>query len=95
MYGAALLCHQEGYLEKEKVKRLEKLIKKAGLPTKLSELPTELSREIDTEELIKLMHFDWKVDDGNIVFVYLKDFGDSFISPAKEISLRKVLQKLK
>jgi 3-dehydroquinate synthase len=88
MYGAALLSHQEGYLEKEKVERLKRLIQSAGLPTRLP-------KEIDIENLIELMKLDQKVVGGNIRFVLLRDFGKPFLSSVDDATLKVVLQELK
>lgn len=57
-----------GYVTKEEVKRVIRLIEKAGLPTKLSE-------QMSTEEVVQKLYTDKKVRKGKIRFVFQEGIG--------------------
>jgi len=85
MHGAATLSHQLGFLQKNKVKELEEIIKKSGLPTKLPKL--------NKKKLLLYMRLDKKNTERGVCFILLKDgFGKAMLSDA--ISDEKILSCL-
>ena len=70
---AAMLSMLEGDLSKEDINRIQSLLSKANLPTKIK-------KSMDSESLIKAMSLDKKSIDGNIRLVLLKSIGDSLIT---------------
>lgn len=73
MHGAAILSHQLGYLDKNRVDELRRTIENTGLPTKLPS-------NIEADKLLQYMNLDQKVKHGQKRFVLLRDLGDAFIS---------------
>jgi 3-dehydroquinate synthase len=67
MTAAARISHAMGLCDKEVVSRLEKLLKRIGLPT---DLP-----EINPEEVIRILAHDKKVRDGKVRFVLPQRIG--------------------
>ena len=63
------LSCQMGYVTKEQVERVVKLLKRAGLPTEIPEY-------IDREALVKKLYTDKKVRDGKLRMVFQKEIGD-------------------
>ena len=57
-----------GYISKDEVERVIKLIEKAGLPTKLSD-------EMPTEKVVQKLYTDKKVRSGKIRFVFQEGIG--------------------
>ncbi|MDP1695251.1 MAG: 3-dehydroquinate synthase family protein [Candidatus Woesearchaeota archaeon] len=88
MYGAAILSHQLGYLDRNRVKELRRTIENTGLPT-------QLPSNIKTDELIKYMTLDQKVEGSKKRFVLLRDFGDAFVSdPISDKQIEDCLTEL-
>lgn len=84
MVAAARISHKMGVLDKNDLVRLQDIIEKAGLPTKMS--------DFEIEKIIQTMEHDKKVWYGKIRFVLLKAIGDAFITDKVDISLvEKVL----
>ncbi len=79
MTAAARISARMGILEEGDEIRLTKVIKKAGLPTKMPGLKTE--------DIIQAMKHDKKVQQGKIRFVLLKSIGDAFITDEVSLSL--------
>ena len=73
MHMAAMLSMLEGSLSKEDINRIQSLLSKANLPTKIK-------KSMDSESFIKAMSLDKKSIDGNIRLVLLKSIGDSLIT---------------
>lgn len=73
MYGASKLSHKLGYLSSKKVEDIKKIITNTGLPI-------FLPKDINIDQLVKLMNFDQKTKNGKKRFVLLSNFGDAFLS---------------
>ena len=95
--GMAAQLHlscQMGYVTKEQVERVVKLLKRAGLPTEIPEY-------IDREALVKKLYTDKKVKNGQLRFVLQKGIGDivefpdgSFAAPVSEETAREIIMKM-
>jgi len=72
MMAAAKISSRMGILDESEVVKLERIIKKAGLP---AEMP-----DIDKEAVMRAMQHDKKVLQDRVRFVLLKSIGDAFIS---------------
>jgi 3-dehydroquinate synthase len=72
MLAAARISSRMGILGEDEVARLAGIIKKAGLPTEIPDLPIE--------DIIAAMKHDKKVRQGKITFVLLKTIGHAIIS---------------
>ncbi len=72
MTAAARISGRMGTLDESDVIRLTNVIKKAGLPTEMPDLPIE--------DIIAAMEHDKKVRQDKIMFVLLKSIGDAFIT---------------
>ncbi len=88
------LSRQMGYVTKEQVERVVKLLKQAGLPTEIPEY-------IDREALVKKLYTDKKVKNGQLRFVLQKGIGDivefpdgSFAAPVSEETAREIIMKM-
>ena len=79
MTAAARISSQMGALDESDVIRLTNVIKKAGLPTEMPDLPIE--------DVIAAMEHDKKVRQDKIMFVLLKSIGDAFITDEVSRSL--------
>lgn len=73
MLMAADLSYRSGWISREAVQRIGKLLQQAGLPV-------EPPAELDIERYLQLMKVDKKVMDGRIRLVLLKAIGSSFVS---------------
>jgi 3-dehydroquinate synthase len=71
-----------GMLRDADITRIDKIIKDAGLPTKVP----DLSRE-DKEKLLQLIKHDKKVLNDKVRFVLLKSIGNAFLSDAVDPGL--------
>lgn len=88
------LSRQMGYVTKEQVECVVKLLKRAGLPTEIPEY-------IDREVLVKKLYTDKKVKNGQLRFVLQKGIGDivefpdgSFAAPVSEETAREIIMKM-
>ena len=79
MLAAARVSNQMGILNQNELARLEGLIKKAGLPTKVQNLKVET--------LIQAMKHDKKVVKGKVRFILPKSLGKVFITDEVSLSL--------
>jgi 3-dehydroquinate synthase len=79
MIAAARISSRMGILDESDVMRLERVIRKAGLPMKMPEL--------SVEEIMQAMKHDKKVAREKIRFVLLKSIGNAFISDEVSPSL--------
>jgi len=79
MTAAARISCRMGILDESDVIRLTDIIKKAGLPTEMPDLPIE--------DIIAAMEHDKKVRQDKIMFVLLKSIGDAFITDKVSRSL--------
>ena len=79
MVTAARISHRMEILDIDDLIRLEKLLKKAGLPT---EIP-----DIDFKGMMLAMKHDKKVVQEKVRFVLLKSIGHAFITDEVEPSL--------
>jgi len=87
MVAAARISHDMGILNPGELDRLEKLIEKAGLPTKVPKL--------DLERLVSAMKHDKKVQQGKVRFILPRCLGEVFISDEVSLPLaRQVLANL-
>lgn len=90
MVAAAHLSAQLNYIDLSVVRRIQALIKMAGLPTELPSLPIE--RYID------LMKIDKKSDAGTMKFVLLSSLGEACVRTVSvnqaELALRAALKPL-
>ena len=73
MLMAADLSYRSGWISREAVQRIGKLLQQAGLPV-------EPPAELDIERYLRLMKVDKKVMDGRIRLVLLKAIGSAFVS---------------
>ena len=73
MFMAADLSYRSGWISREAVQRIGKLLQQAGLPV-------EPPAELDIERYLRLMKVDKKVMDGRIRLVLLKAIGSAFVS---------------
>ncbi|MGB5282783.1 MAG: 3-dehydroquinate synthase, partial [Arenicellales bacterium] len=73
MLMAADLSYRSGWISREAVQRIGKLLQQAGLPV-------EPPAELDIERYLQLMKVDKKVMDGRIRLVLLKAIGSAFVS---------------
>jgi 3-dehydroquinate synthase len=72
MIAAGRISNKLGMLTRQELFRIEELIGKAGLPTKMPGL--------DVKKLMKAMEFDKKMAKGKIQFVLLRSMGEAFIT---------------
>jgi 3-dehydroquinate synthase len=77
MIAAARLSEKMGYLESNEVKRIEALIRGAGLPGKIPET-------FSTDDIIAALRMDKKKKGDIVRFVLLKKIGMPFISGSIE-----------
>ncbi|MEA1993440.1 MAG: 3-dehydroquinate synthase [Euryarchaeota archaeon] len=88
MCAAARIAHKMGIFNLKEVKRQEKLIDQAGLPTKLP--------DIDIDSLLQTMHHDKKVQNSRIHFVLPKKIGSAVVrNDVPEKILEETLEDLK
>ena len=73
MYMAAELSTRLGWLRREQLERLERLLRRARLPVRPP-------KEVDAARFEELMAVDKKVLDGQLRLVLLRDIGDAVIS---------------
>jgi 3-dehydroquinate synthase len=79
MVAAAEISRRMGVLGEKEVSRLEKVIEKAGLPTKMP--------DIDKDAVMEAMKHDKKVRRDRVRFVLLKSIGNAFVSDGVDPSL--------
>ncbi len=79
MIAAGKISNRLGFLNKNELMRLKRIIKKAGLPTEIPDLKIE--------EIIQAMQHDKKILEGKIRFVLLKAIGSAFITDKVSLSL--------
>jgi len=79
MIAAAKISSRMGMLDEREVAGLEKIVKSAGLPTKMPEL--------DVEKVIQAMKHDKKVLEEKVRFVLLKSIGHAYIADEVDPSL--------
>jgi 3-dehydroquinate synthase len=79
MAAAARISSRMGTLDESDVSRLTNIIKRAGLPTGMPDLPVE--------DIIAAMEHDKKVRQDKIMFVLLKSIGDAYITDKVSRSL--------
>jgi len=85
MVMAARLSESMGWLSNKDIKRIIKLIKSAGLPTK----PPVIS----AEKYLELMMLDKKTKDGQINLVLQKSIGEAVLTNAYDpLKLQQVLE---
>jgi 3-dehydroquinate synthase len=83
VYAAKLSC-QLGMCSNEVVRKIEALVERFGLPSRLPEFPVE--------EYIESMYRDKKAHDKNIRFILVKDLGTvEIVDRVSEDDLKKVL----
>ena len=96
LVAAAKLSQSLGFVTNEQVKRLEKLLIRANLPTVIPEY-------IDKKELVKKLYTDKKVKDGKLRFVLQKGRGDVFYSdedgagyarPTTEKEIEEIIERM-
>ncbi len=76
LVAAAKLSEKLGLCTSEQVERLEKLLERANLPTRIPAY-------INKQELVKKLYTDKKFKDGRLRFVLQKGIGDVFYSDEK------------
>lgn len=79
MMAAAKISSRMGMLDESEVAKLETIIEKAGLPTKMPAL--------DKEAVMQAMQHDKKVLQDRVRFVLLKSIGNAFVSDEVDSSL--------
>lgn len=79
MLAAAKIANKMGMLDKNELLRLNRLIQRAGLPTKMPDLKVE--------EIIQAITHDKKVLRGKVRFILLKSLGSVFITDEVSLSL--------
>ena len=72
MIAAARISNKLGFLDRNEVIRLKRVIETAGLPTQVPKL--------DTEEIMEAIRHDKKVKQGKVRFALLKAIGEVFIT---------------
>jgi 3-dehydroquinate synthase len=78
MVAEAKISQRLGILNSGDVDRLEKLIVKAGLPTRIP--------KTDIKKLMQVMMHDKKVRQGRLTFALLKSIGEAFITGDVDIA---------
>jgi len=81
---AADASRKMGFLSDEDVKRIEQLVHKANLPTRIEGL--------SLEDAIEAMHMDKKSEGGHIRFVLMRSIGEAFVKELPDPILRAVLE---
>jgi 3-dehydroquinate synthase len=82
MAAAAKIAKRMGLLQDYEVYRLDEVIKKAGLPTKIPDFTRE-----EKEKLLEVIKHDKKVLNNKIRFVLLKSIGNAILSDEVEPGL--------
>ncbi len=85
MVAAGRIAVQMGYFPLPSFLRLEKLLRRVGLPTTF--------KGVDEEKFWRALFLDKKVRGGKINFVLLKDIGKTFLTPDIPISIIKEVIK--
>ena len=85
MLMAALLSETKGYLKREAVKRIERLLINLGLPTKMA---------LERNGLIEAVSKDKKRSGEKIHFVFLTEIGDAFVEPMSLNELALLLKQM-
>jgi len=75
MMAAAKISKRMGFLQENELVRLDEVISKAGLPTKMPDLTRD-----EKEKLLEVIKHDKKVMSGKVRFVLLKSIGNAFVS---------------
>lgn len=90
----ARLGERLGYISAENVERVERLLKRAGLPVEIPEY-------IDKKALVKKLYTDKKVRDGKLRFVFQKEIGEvmqfgenNFGKEISEDEIAKILEDM-
>ena len=91
----SIIAHAVGLLSQEEVGRVEVLLGRAGLPTRIP-------NEITTDELIGKMHTDKKSSAGQIRMVLLQSIGETYCGedgkysrPFEDHELRRLISKVR
>jgi len=79
MLAAGRISNKMGILSQDELTRLERVIQKAGLPTKMPGL--------EVKRLVQAMEFDKKISEGKMRFILLKSLGKAFITDEVSPSL--------
>jgi 3-dehydroquinate synthase len=82
MMAAAKISRRMGLLQENELVRLDEVIRRAGLSTKMPDLTRE-----EKEKLLQVIKHDKKVRDGRLRFVLLKSIGNAFVSDEVEPGL--------
>jgi 3-dehydroquinate synthase len=82
---SAMLGHSEAGL----ATRVEKHLRRAGLPTRMRDINTNWP---DAEGLLKFMRQDKKASGGALAFILVRDIGDAFV--ARDVDDKAVLEFL-
>jgi shikimate kinase/3-dehydroquinate synthase len=77
MVQAFRFSEEQGLCRKGTAERVERHLKAAGLPTRVSEIP---GGKADAAELLRLMGQDKKVRQGKLTFILVRDIGEAFIA---------------
>lgn len=77
----ARISNELGKMKDEELQRLEDILEKAGLPTRMPELPPD--------KLVEAMQYDKKVIEGRIRFTLPKNIGEAFITDDVSVSIIK------
>lgn len=77
MVQAFRFSEAQGLCRKGAADRVERHLKAAGLPTRVSEIP---GGKADAGELLRLMGQDKKVRQGKLTFILVRDIGEAFIA---------------
>ncbi len=88
MLVAGRISQAMGLLGDDELRRIERLIERAGL---VEQLPA-----LDTEEMLEAMQHDKKIVDGRVRFVLLRTIGDVFVSDEVDAErVRTALESLR
>jgi 3-dehydroquinate synthase len=90
MVMAAQLSHRLGTVDAAFVKRLTRLIERAGLPTRAPALPLGGSADVAARYL-QLMRVDKKAEDGEIRFITIDPPGRATLRTAPDAMVREVI----
>ncbi len=86
MRGAALISEQLGLLKPEVRERIERILKRFGLPLKIE--------GIDAQAVLESMELDKKVREGRIRWILLEDIGRPLISHVPAELVKEILSLL-
>lgn len=87
LYCAALLSHELNGLNEASVRRVERMLKQA-------KLPTNIPQSIDQDELLRFIGQDKKIKNNQLRFILMRAIGDCYLdNQVTETILRTVLQQ--